>query len=241
MPMANEDRRHQLPWVALGLTVTLTAAIIFALWGSSLSNRTAVAVANRDIPTGSTVEIDDLRAVEVASGQGAAFVPIADLDTLVGRTVQAAIPEGTILHPGLLSANSPIDAGMAVVGVVLLPGEYPIDHLGPGQPVGVVMTGDCPALECRAPSNAIERDPMGVVASTGIATTTTRATVAEVSEVLDSGRDALFVSLLTAAGDAELISRAAAANELRLILLPRESQSATSQPTHQQTEATAAQ
>lgn len=84
MRMANEDRRRQLPWVALGLTVTLTAAIIFALWASSLSSRTAVAVAARDIPTGSAVAIDDLRAVEVASGQGAGFVPMAELDSVVG-------------------------------------------------------------------------------------------------------------------------------------------------------------
>lgn len=212
MRMASEDRRRQLPLVVLGLTVTLTAAIIFALWASSLSNRTAVAVANRDIPTGSTVEIDDLRAVEVASGQGAAYVPMADFDALVGRTVRAAIPEGTILHPGLFSESSPIDGGMAVVGVVLQPGEYPIAHLGPGQPVGVVIT---------RPS--------------ATATTTTRATVAEVSEVLDSGRNALFISLLTSVDDVELVSSAAASNELRLILLPEESRSAVSRPIHQQT------
>ena len=212
MRMASEDRRRQLPLVVLGLTVTLTAAIIFALWASSLSNRTAVAVANRDIPTGSTVEIDDLRAVEVASGQGAAYVPMADFDALVGHTVRAAIPEGTILHPGLFSESSPIDGGMAVVGVVLQPGEYPIAHLGPGQPVGVVIT---------RPS--------------ATATTTTRATVAEVSEVLDSGRNALFVSLLTSVDDAELVSSAAASNELRLILLPEESRSAVSRPIQQQT------
>ena len=94
MRMASEDRRRQLPWVALGLTVTLTAAIIFALWASSLSNRTAVAVASRDIPTGSSIEIDDLRAVELASGQGAGFVPMTDLEAVVGHTVRAAIPEG---------------------------------------------------------------------------------------------------------------------------------------------------
>ena len=80
MRMASEDRRRQLPWVVLGLTVTLTAAIIFVLWAASLSSRTAVAVASRDIPTGSTVELDDLRAVEVAGGHGAGFVPMTDLD-----------------------------------------------------------------------------------------------------------------------------------------------------------------
>ena len=79
MRMASEDRRRQLPWVILGLTVTLTAAIVFALWASSLSNRTAVAVAGRDMPTGSTVQVDDLRAVEMASGHGAGFVHLGEL------------------------------------------------------------------------------------------------------------------------------------------------------------------
>jgi len=142
MRMASEDRRRQLPWVALGLTVTLTAAIIFALWASSLSSRTAVAVASRDIAVGSTIEIDDLRAVEVASGQGAGFVPMAELESVLGHTVRSPIPEGTILHPGLLSASTPITGDMAVVGAVLHPGEYPITHLGPGQPVGVVITSN---------------------------------------------------------------------------------------------------
>lgn len=215
MRMANEDRRRQLPWVALGLTVTLTAAIIFALWASSLSSRTAVAVAARDIPTGSTVAIDDLRAVEVASGQGAGFVPMAELDSVVGRTVRSSIPKGAILHPGLLSASSPIDRGAAVVGVVLQPGEYPIAHLSPGQPVGVVITS-----QSREPSVVGRTDQVGRAVSREPVDATIQATVAEASEVVESGRQALFLSLLASADDAVLISKAAASNELRLILLP---------------------
>lgn len=229
MRMASEDRRRQLPWVIVGLTVTLTAAIIFALWATSLSNRTAVAVANRDIPTGSMIEIEDLRAVEIASGQGAGFVPMADLEAVVGHTVRAAIPEGAILHPGLLSTSSPIDQGMAVVGAVLHPGEYPIAGLGPGQSVGVVITRDG-ADKYTASQNG----QADLAASPGIAAKAPKATVAEVSELLDSGRDALFVSLLASADDAVLISNAAALNELRLVLMPEGPRSADSLPIHQQ-------
>ncbi len=220
MPMANEDRQRQLPWVALGLTVTLTAAIIFSLWASSLSNRTAVAVAGREIRAGSLIQIDDLRAVEVASGQGADFIPMADLETVVGRTARAIIPEGAVLHPDLLTASSPIDQGMAVVGTVLHPGEYPIAGLSPGQEVGVVITGggfgnDGPNESSRAEWSAEAGSP--------------KATVAEVSELLDSGRDVLFVSLLASEDEAVLISTAAAADELRLILMPSESRQAGSE------------
>ena len=229
MRMANEDRRRQLPWVVLGLTVTLTAAIIFALWASSLSNRTAVAVASRDIPTGSSIEIEDLRAVEVASGQGAGFVPMADLETVVGRTVRAAIPEGAILHPGLLSTSSPIDEGMAVVGAVLHAGEYPIASLGPGQSVGVVITSDS------SDNYASGKDGQtGLATSPGTSAKAPRATVAEVSELLDSGRDALFVSLLTSEDEAVLIGNAAALNDLRLILMPEEPRSVDSQLARQE-------
>lgn len=221
MRMASEDRRRQLPWVALGLTVTLTAAIIFALWASSLSSRTAVAVAGRDIAGGSTIEIDDLRAVEVASGQGAGFVPMADLDAVVGRTVRAAIPEGAILHPGLLSTSSPVDQGMAVVGAVLQPGEYPVAGLVPGQSVGVVITSDNSENY-----TAAKHGQTGLAPLSDSSAKTLRATVSEVSELLDSGREALFVSLLTSADEAVLMSNAAAWNELRLILLPGEPRSA---------------
>ncbi|MDE0117028.1 MAG: SAF domain-containing protein [bacterium] len=224
MRMASEDRRRQLPWVALGLTVTLTAAIIFALWASSLSNRTAVAVAARDIAGGSMVDIGDLRAVEVASGQGAGFVPMADLESVVGRTVRSSVPEGAILHPGLLSASTPIDRGKAVVGVVLRPGEYPISHLGPGQFVGVVVFAD----EHREPSTAAGDQRLSRADGPDAANTLIQAEVAEVSKLLDSGQEALFVSLLASADDAVPISRAAAARELRLILLPEESRPASS-------------
>lgn len=229
MRMASEDRRRQLPWVILGLTVTLTAAIIFALWASSLSNRTAVAVASRDIPTGSTVEIDDLRAVELASGQGAGFVPMADLDSVVGRTVRAGIPEGTILHPGLLLSSPPVDGEMAMVGAVLHPGEYPIAQLGPGQPVGVVTVS-----QSRGQYVTTGHSQANMTSLSGVAVETVRATVAEASEVMDSGQDALFVSLLVPVDDAVHISNAAANRELRLILLPEESPTRDGPPIRQQ-------
>ena len=230
MRMASEDRRRQLPWVILGLTVTFTAAIIFALWASSLSNRTAVAVAGRDIPTGSTVEVGDLRSVELASGQGADFVPMSDLDSVVGRTVRAAIPKGTILHPGLLSSSSPIEGDMAIVGAVLHPGEYPIAQLGPGQPVGVVTVSGQ-----RGQYAAPDRNQANLPSLPSVAVATVRATVAEVSEVLDSGQDALFVSLLVPTDEAVHITNSAANSELRLILLPEESSTADSPPTRQLT------
>ena len=229
MRMANEDRRRQLPWVALGLTVTLTAATIFALWASSLSSRTAVAVAAREIPTGSTVAIDDLRAVEVASGHGAGFVPMDELDSVVGRTVRSSIPKGAVLHPDLLSASSPIDDGAAVVGAVLQPGEYPIAHLSPGQPVGVVITN-----QPREPSASGGIEQVRKSVSPETVDATIQATVAEVSGIVDSGRQALFLSLLASADDAVLISKAAASNELRLILLPDEAQTIGHPPRIQQ-------
>ncbi|MYH72373.1 MAG: hypothetical protein F4153_07335 [Acidimicrobiia bacterium] len=228
MRMASEDRRRQLPWVALGLTVTLTAAIIFALWASSLSSRTAVAVAARDIPTGSTVEIDDLRAVEVGGGQGAGFVPMAELESVVGRTVRSSVPEGAVLHPSLLSSRSPIERGTAVIGAVLQAGEYPIAHLSPGQVVGLVFTSGNREFGTTAGNDRANPADPSFMADTFI-----RAEVAEVSEVLDTGQERLFVSLLASADDAVPITKAAAANQLRLILLPEESRPASSQLSHE--------
>ena len=230
MRMASEDRRRQLPWVALGLAVTLTAAIIFALWASALSSRTAVAVVARDIPAGSTVQIDDLRAVEMASGQGAAYVPMTELESVVGRTVRSSIPEGAFLHPSFLSASSPIERGAAVVGAVLQAGEYPITHLSPGQFVGVVFTNVFREPGTTAKDNPANRADAPVVANILI-----RAEVAEISQVQDSGQESLFVSLLTSADDAVPISRAAAANELRLILLSEESRPVSSPLNHEST------
>jgi len=215
MRTASEEWRQRRGWVVLGLTTTLTAAIVFALWASSLSNRTAVVVAGRDIPSGSSIGAGDLRAVEVASDPGASLLPVSQMDSIIGRTVRSAIPEGTVLHPGLLSEGSPLASGEAVVGAVLQPGEYPIAHLDPGQQVGVVVTGDHSA-------DADGRHAQGGQPPPSMGAATARATVAHISEVEDAGRRALFVSLLTAAKDAVHISNAAASRDLRLILLPAE-------------------
>ena len=217
MRMANEDRRRQLPWVVLGLSVTLTSAIVFAVWGSSLSNRTAVAVASRDIPAGAEVALDDFRAVEIASGSGADFVPMSDLESVMGRTVRSAMPEGSALHPDFVSTSSPLDPNRAVVGLVLQPGEYPSAHLGPGQSVGVVLTDDT-----RQSSAWDNRPGKQAAALREDAASLAQATVAEVSQVLESGQEALFVSLLASVDDAALISKAAASGAVRLILLPQE-------------------
>ncbi|WP_420639452.1 SAF domain-containing protein [Candidatus Poriferisocius sp.] len=213
--MASEDRQRRLPWVALGLTTTLTAAIVFALWASSLGKSTPVAVAGRDIPAGSAIEIGDIRAVEVAGGQGAEFVPMAEVDALVGGTVRSPVPEGAFLHPDLLSPVAAPDADMAVVGAVLFPGEYPVAHLSVGRQVGVVLPA--PPADQAAVGRA---DLWSPAAATGPGADITRVTVAEVSPVLESGREALFVSLLAAPDEAVLISRAAATGQMRLILLP---------------------
>ena len=153
-------------------------------------------VASRDIPAGAEVALDDLRAVEIASGPGADFVPMSDLKSVVGRTVRSAIPEGSALHPDLVSARSPLDRNMAVVGIVLQPGEYPIAHLSPGHPVGVVLPDDT-----RQSSAWDDRPGRQAAASREDATSMARAAVAEVSEVLESGQEALFVSLLASVDD----------------------------------------
>ena len=155
---------------------------------------------------------------------------MSDLDSVVGRTVRSAIPEGTILHPELLSTSSPIDQDMALVGVVLQAGGYPIAHLSPGQFVGVVFTS-----EDREPSAAGQDNRPNSAGRPSTADTFTRTKVAEVTKVLDSGQEALFVSLLASADDAVPISRAAASNELRLILLPGEPRPASGLPSHEST------
>ncbi|MXW42934.1 MAG: hypothetical protein F4138_07615 [Acidimicrobiia bacterium] len=203
MPTASEDRPRQLPWITAGLAITLSTAIIFAIWASSLSDRTAVAVANRIIPAGSKIAVDDLRSVEMAVGQGATYIPITEIDSLLGHVVQTNIAEGTILHPGLISTRSAIGEDQAIAGVMLDPGEYPVAHLSPGQTVGVVLI-DNPDLTNNNHSSI---------------TKVVEAQVVEANVLPDSTRKALFVSLLASKKDAQLISQAAFNNEVRLILL----------------------
>lgn len=117
-----------------------------------------------------------------------------------------------------------------MVGAVLQAGEYPITHLSPGQFVGVVFTNVFREPGTTAKDNPANRADAPVVANILI-----RAEVAEISQVQDSGQESLFVSLLTSADDAVPISRAAAANELRLILLSEESRPVSSPLNHEST------
>ncbi len=116
-----------------------------------------------------------------------------------------------------------------MVGAVLHPGEYPIAQLGPGQPVGVVTVS-----QSRGQYVTTGHSQANMTSLSGVAVETVRATVAEASEVMDSGQDALFVSLLVPVDDAVHISNAAANRELRLILLPEESPTRDGPPIRQQ-------
>ncbi len=221
MRRGTEDRPRQLPWIVVGLTITLTTAIIFALWASSLSNRTAVAVAARDIPAGSELALNDFRAVEMAISQGASYVPISKVGSLTGRVLRTAIPKGAIFHPELVSEHSNIADDQVIVGAVLEPGEYPVAHLNAGQTVGIIIANDA--------NNAAEDRRWA--STTQLQATNIRADVAEVTQMPDSARGLLFVSLMAAATDAEIISQAAASGELRLILLPQDAASASTDDT----------
>jgi Flp pilus assembly protein CpaB len=201
--VAGGQRQRQLPWVALGVLLVVMSMLGFALWSIQQAQRTPVLVAGREIDAGSVIERDDLELVSVGADAGLSVIDAGQEDLVIGATARGPIPAGTPLSPALVvPAAEAVPAGSAVVGAMLEAGEYPTSALQPGDRVKLIET---------APAGpAVERDQVVELAEATVWT----------GEPLDgSSRRELFVSLLVVETSAARVSSAAAAEQLRLVLV----------------------
>lgn len=196
---AAATRQRRPAWIALGLLLVLGAGLGVALWSATLTDRIGVLVAARPIAAGERITSDHLREASVNSDSAIGSISVVQLDGVVGKVAQSAIPEGTPLQQTMLGAESPVPAGKVIVGSTLAAGEYPTSGLRAGDVITLVETTN------GASASAVSR-------------TLGRGSVWAVERVNAGGQERLFVSIVVDEAQGIGVANAAAGNRLRLLL-----------------------
>lgn len=196
--------RRLLPWLATGAALVLGCGVAGGVLVDQVAQRTSVLVLARAVPAGHVLSAPDLAEVEVAGLEELNPLPAEAATEVVGRSVIAPMPAGSLVTESTLGASAYPGPGEALVGVSLKPGQYP-PGIAAGARVAIVITTETQdGLQARDPA---ARSVPGHVA----------AAVAQ-----GEGEQALAVELRVASADAAVIADAAAAERVALIeLQPR--------------------
>jgi len=180
--------------------VAVSALAAVVLFSRAAARDPILALAN-PVERGQVIASDDLIVVYVATDDPIASLPSEAAGGLVGLAAVADLETGTILTPAHLVSRSLLDDGEGVVGLALAPGEYPTPLLAPGDAVDVVVTTRGPL------------EPGATVGETVVAS----AVVFDIAELGTQGDR--FISLRMPAEAATEVAGAAAADQIRLVLV----------------------
>ena len=189
-------RRVRVPQLALGLVLAGLAALGFVLFNAASIQRSPVLALAADVQRGQVLEVEDLQVVHVGTDDVLATTPADRPDLLVGRAAVTDLSAGTLVTVAQVSAGATLTPGAGVVGLALAPGQYPTPRLAIGELVSVVeVSGELVVLVEAAEVVGIE--PVGT-------------------------QGQRFISLQTGEADASVVAQAAAAGEVRLVLIARD-------------------
>jgi hypothetical protein len=122
--------------LALGLALVIGfAALGYWAWARA-GSKVAVVASARDIPVGHTITRDDLTTAEVAGGVTA--VSASHLSELVGQIAAVEIVPNTLIQRAMVTDRTGLSTSQAVVGVAVVPGQFPSTGLRPGEKVEVL-------------------------------------------------------------------------------------------------------
>lgn len=141
-PPAAPKRKANVAIVAGGVALMLLAAVIGAAVFSGATARTEVLSLARDVEAGQRIEADDLSATAIAGGAGVEMVAVDGRENVIGRTVSASLPAGSILHPDFFDNDTALVVESAKqLGIELGPDEYPFS-LAPDAEVTLYLLAD---------------------------------------------------------------------------------------------------
>jgi hypothetical protein len=189
-------RRLRIPQLVVGVWLTAGTALGFVLFHAASIERMEVLALADDIDRGQVLAVEDLQVVHVGTDDALAFTPADRSELLVGMAAVVALPAGTLVTVEQLAAGRTLVPGAGVVGLALSPGEFPTPRLGIGDLVNVVEVSD------------------------GLEVLIEAAEVVEVEPVGTQGQR--FISVLAGEEAASRVAAAAAAGEVRLVLVARD-------------------
>lgn len=127
--------------VGAGAAAVVAGAWIAAALVTSAGSRTDAVVLADDVGRYETIERSDLRVASIAVEPGVSTVAGNQLDDIVGRAASTELRAGSVLSQDQLVpvGQRLVQAGEAIVGARLSPGDAPLRDLSRGAAVLVVV------------------------------------------------------------------------------------------------------
>ncbi len=124
LPHSARQRRPAM--VAGGLLLILLCGTVSAALVTRGDRSVAVLALARDVPAGQQLTAADLRTARL-SGSGVSAVSASAATTVIGQSLSATLPAGTLLTSRMLNATSVPPAGQQLVALALKAGLVPAE------------------------------------------------------------------------------------------------------------------
>ena len=134
LPRRRRPRRPAL--AAGGVALVALCGVTSAALATAGDHQVRVLTLAHDVQFGQTLTADDLRVASI-SGSGVQALSAAGLDNVVGQTVTATLPAGTLLNDSMLSRAPLPSGGLQLVAVAVKPGGVP-PQAAPGREVSLL-------------------------------------------------------------------------------------------------------
>lgn len=194
--------KRSTPMALVGVATVVLGALVSLAVYTSLDRRQDVLAVARPVAPGALIAAEDLRVVQVSTSSGITPVKASQRHTVVGKTAAVGLVPGTLLGASQVGPSSSLQAGQAVVGLALKPGQAPAS-LRPGTRVEVVDTVKA--------ANGDQPRPI-VLSNSAVVSTTGRGDGSAASGTT-------LVSLTMPATEAPAVAAAAMDGQLSLVVL----------------------
>lgn len=192
--------KARIPEVLVGTLLVAVFALAGAWFYSTSTERTGYVALRQEVDKGALISRQDLTVFEVSSDSPIRGIAGEDLGSVVGKLALSDMAAGTLVTPDQFLEKALIAPGDGVVGLELLPGEFPTFSLRPGDRVRVIVV---------PPDGSVDPESIVVVAED-----------VEVIEVVETGGRDRFVSLTLPTALADVVTVADSQSRVRLVQVP---------------------
>jgi len=190
----------------VGVAAVVVGALVALALYTNLDRRQTVLAVRRPVAAGGVIAVEDLYQVRVSPAAGITPIPVSRSTTVVGRTAAVPLVQGTLLVQAQLGSAATLQAGQAIVGLALKPGQAPAS-LRAGTRVEVIDTVKA--------TNAGDQPRPVVLSSSAVVTPSDGDGAAKASS-----NGTTLVSLTLPAGDAPAVAAAGKDGRVSLVVLP---------------------
>jgi hypothetical protein len=206
--------------IVASLCLVVTCAAGFTLVYLHSTKLVAVIAIARNVPVGQSIEVADLKQVNISLAGGLATVPVTEASSVIGRKASVALVAGSLLTSAEIGDTATLPSGQAIVGVDLKPGMLPAGGVAAGETVQVVLTGPA-GTPVGEGSTSTTTDSSGSDSGSSISLSAEVITSAEIVAVNDdpddTGSGDVVVSVEVPVDDAPLVADASAADQAALV------------------------